>query len=227
MKILIIEDDHVIVEVVSIALQIRWPKAELVTTDLGQQGVELVRTEAPNVVILDLGLPDIDGFEVLKQIRIFSMVPIIIMTVRGDETDIVKGLEWGADEYIVKPVRQLELIARINALLRRQQIQPYETHLGYGPLYFQYATNKVLIGKREIKLTTTESHILYHLMINAEKVVSTQTLAASIWGVDYPDAADSIRVYIRRLREKIEDNPNQPLLIHTESKLGYILKKSD
>jgi len=105
MKILIIEDDSEIVEVVSLAFQMRWPDVELIYTHLGEKGPELVESEHPDAVILDLGLPDINGFEVLKQIRGFSEVPVLILTVRGDEADIVKGLEWGADDYMIKPFR--------------------------------------------------------------------------------------------------------------------------
>ncbi|MFC1860183.1 response regulator transcription factor [Chloroflexota bacterium] len=111
MKVLIIEDDPEIVEVISLAFQIRWPEVKLVSTNLGEKGVELVESESPDVVILDLGLPDISGYDVLKEIRAFSTVPILILTVRGEETDVVRGLEWGADDYMVKPFRQLELLS--------------------------------------------------------------------------------------------------------------------
>jgi two-component system KDP operon response regulator KdpE len=118
MKFLIIEDDPEIVEYVSIAFQVGWPGIELISCHLGNKGLELVARGCPDLVLLDLGLPDVDGYEVLKQIRLFSSVPIIIITVRGSESDIVKGLERGADEYLVKPFGQLELIARIKTILR-------------------------------------------------------------------------------------------------------------
>ncbi|MBN1643866.1 MAG: response regulator, partial [Dehalococcoidales bacterium] len=108
MKVLVIEDDKEIVDAISLAFQIRWPEAKVISTRLGQKGVEFVETEQPDIVILDLGLPDITGFEVLRQIRRFSTVPTIILTVRTEESDVVKGLEWGADDYITKPFRQLE-----------------------------------------------------------------------------------------------------------------------
>ena len=120
MKVLIVEDDKEIVDAITLAFQIRWPEAKVVSTRLGRKGVELVESENPDIVILDLGLPDISGFEVLNQTRLFSHVPIIILTVRADEADVVKGLEWGADDYILKPFRQLELLARVKALIRRQ-----------------------------------------------------------------------------------------------------------
>ena len=119
MKVLVIEDDKEIVDAISLAFQIRWPEAKVISTRLGQKGVELVESESPDIVILDLGLPDIAGFEVLRQIRLFSAVPTIILTVRAEEADVVKGLEWGADDYITKPFRQLELLARVKSMIRR------------------------------------------------------------------------------------------------------------
>lgn len=133
MKILIIEDDQEIVDAVSLAFQIRWPEDNLVSTHLGEKGLEMVESENPDVVILDLGLPDISGFEVLKQTRLFSDVPILILMVRADEADIVKGLEWGADDYVVKPIRQLELLSRIKALTRRKVPLAEE-----NPAYIRY-----------------------------------------------------------------------------------------
>ena len=224
MKILIIEDDPAIVEIVSLSFRMRWPESKLVTTNLGENGIELVEAEAADMVILDLGLPDIDGLEVLKQIRLFSQVPIIILTVRGEETDIVKGLEWGADEYIVKPFRQLELMARIQALLRRQSVVNADMCVIYGPLRLDRSMGRLLLGERELHITSTESLILCHLMRNADAVVPNSRMREIVWGRDYPGATDAIRVYIRRLRQKIEADPSHPQFIHTKAGLGYFLK---
>ena len=120
MKLLMIDDDPNIVETVSLGLQLRWPEAELVSAQLGEKGIEMVKSEAPDIVILDLGLPDISGFEVLKRVRSFSNVPIIILTVCGEESAKVKGLDLGADDYMVKPYRLMELVARIRRLMRRR-----------------------------------------------------------------------------------------------------------
>ena len=227
MKVLIIEDDREIVEVVSLAFQIRWPEVKLVSTHLGEKGVELVESENPDVVILDLGLVDISGFEVLKQIRLFSAIPVLILTVRSDEADIVKGLEWGADDYMVKPFRQLELLSRIRALTRRVSPLAKETPLVCGQLHFDPSTRQLFYGEREIGLTRTEGSILHHLMRNAGQVVTYSSLAESVWGEDYPDAVDSLRVYIRRLREKLEAEPSQPQIILTKTGVGYLLAKPD
>ena len=224
MKVLLIEDDREIIEAISLAFQIRWPEAELVSTRLGEKGVELVESEAPDIVILDLGLPDINGFEVLRQIRLFSHVPTIILTVRSDEADIVKGLEWGADDYITKPFRQLEFLARVKALIRRRSPSEEET-LVCGPLRLDATTGQLYCDGREIALTITESHILGHLMKNAGHVVTHMSLAEAVWGDDYPGVADSLKVHIRRLREKIEVEPSDPQLILTKTGVGYFLAK--
>jgi len=227
MKVLIIEDDAEIVQVVSIAFNIRWPEAQVVSTPNGERGVELVESENPDVVILDLGLPDISGFEALKNIRDFSQVPIIILTVRSEEADIVRALESGADDYMVKPFRQLELLSRIRALTRRTGHPSEETPLIHGQLRFHPSTRQLFCGEREICLTRTESSILHHLMRNAGQVVTYSGLAESVWGEDYPDAVDSLRVYIRRLREKLEAEPSQPQLILTKPGIGYLLARTD
>ena len=142
MKVLVIEDDREIIEAISLAFQIRWPEAQVVSTRLGEKGVEQVETESPDIVILDLGLPDINGFEVLRQIRRFSQVPTIILTVRAEEVDIVKGLEWGADDYIVKPFRQLEFLSRVKALIRRKSTTE-EEQLVSGPLRLDSTTGQL------------------------------------------------------------------------------------
>ncbi|MBI2288386.1 MAG: response regulator transcription factor [Chloroflexi bacterium] len=226
MKVLLIEDDREIIEAISLAFQIRWPEAKVVSTRLGKHGVELVETESPDIVILDLGLPDINGFEVLQQIRLFSHVPTIILTVRSDETDVVKGLEWGADDYITKPFRQMELLARVKALIRRRSPSE-EEQLVYGRLRLDVTTGQLYQDGKEIALTVTESHILGHLMRNGGRVVTHSSLAEAVWGDDYPGAADSLKVHIRRLREKIEATPGNPKIILTRPGVGYFLAKPE
>lgn len=226
MKVLLIEDDKEIIDAISLAFQIRWPEAKVVSTRLGEKGVELVESEAPDIVILDLGLPDISGFEVLRQIRLFSHVPTIILTVRQDEADVVKGLEWGADDYITKPFRQLEFLARVKALIRRQSPEEEES-LVCGPLRLDVTSGQLYYDRKEIVLTVTESHILGHLIKNAGRVVTHSSLAKAVWGDDYPGVVDSLKVHIRRLREKIEADPSHPQLILTRTGVGYFLAKPE
>lgn len=227
MKVLVIENDRGIVEAISIAFQIRWPEAKLISTNLGEEGIALVETEKPDVVILDLGLDDISGFEVLKEIRFFSSVPVLILTVRADETDIVRGLEWGADDYVVKPFRQLELLSRIKALTRRQGPITAETPLVCGNLRLDSSTGQLFLNDKEVNLTPTEGAIISHLMKNAGRVVTHSSLAESVWGDDYPEAANSLKVYIRRLREKLETDPGHPAIILTKTGVGYQMAKPD
>ena len=225
MKVLIIENDRDTVEAISLAFQIRWPEAQVVSTNRGEKGIEMVESEAPDIAILELGLPDISGFEVLKGVRLFSNVPLIILTVRAEEVDIIKGLEWGADDYVVKPFRQLELLARVNALIRRHSPPGEEPPLRCGPLHFDPSTRQLTNGEREVALTRTEGEILHHLMKNVGHVATHSRLAEAVWGTDYPGIADSLKVHIRRLREKIEADPSHPQLILTKSGVGYSLAK--
>lgn len=224
MKVLLIEDDREIIDAISLAFQIRWPEAQLISTRLGQKGSELVETESPDLVILDLGLPDTSGFEVLRQIRLFSQVPTIILTVRSEEADVVKGLEWGADDYITKPFRQLEFLARVKALIRRQSGEEADV-VSYGHLRLDTTSGQLLSDGSEIPLTVTESAIMAHLMKNGGRPVTHASLAEAIWGDDYPGSADSLKVHIRRLREKIEEDPSHPQMIRTRTGVGYFLAK--
>jgi len=225
MKVLAVEDDPQIVEAISLTLQISWPEVKMISTHLGREGVYLVESEAPDLVVLDLGLPDMSGFEVLKQIRRFSNLPVLILTVRTEEADIVKGLEWGADDYLVKPFRQLELLARIRALLRRRNAGGEELPIVCGTLSFDPETRQLTQGNKEISLTRTQALILCHLMKNAGRVVTHSSLAEAAWGTDYSGAAQSLRVHVSRLRQKIEADPNHPRLILSVPGVGYSLVK--
>ena len=224
-KVLIIEDDQQIVDSVSLTFRLRWPEVQLISTGLGEEGIEMAETEAPDIVILDLGLPDISGFDVLRQIRLFSSVPVVILTVREDESDMVKGLEWGADDYLVKPFKQLELLARLKVQLRKQTPPDEEAPIVCGPLRLEPSTFQLTHGGKEISLTIIEGRIIECLMRNAGHVVTHSRLAETVWGEDYPRALDSLRVYIRYLREKIEANPSKPKIILTKAGVGYSLAK--
>jgi len=225
MKALIIEDAPEIVESISLAFQIHWPEAQLVSTHMGKKGIELAESEALDIIILDLGLPDMSGFEVLEKIRLFSSVPIIILTVKAEEANVVKGLEWGADDYIVKPCGQQELLARIKARVRDKTYFAEESPISFGPLLFNPRTRQLLYGKREINLTAIEAHIIHHLMRAGGDVASYSSLVEEVWGEAYPGSVDSLRVHIRRLREKLEADPGHPQLLLTKAGIGYFLAK--
>lgn len=227
MKVLIIEDDENIVESLNIALRMRWPEVELAASHLGEEGLLLAETFLPDVIVLDLGLPDITGFEVLKQMRLFSEVPIIVLTVLGDEDDIVKGLELGADDYIVKPFRKMEFLARVKSLVRRKSITTDEPIYIKEPFRISVSAHKLYFNDKKIILTKSECLIFYKLIRNANRVVTYSSLAKELWGEEYPGSIEAMRVYIQRLREKIEEAPALPKIIETKVGLGYILNLPD
>ena len=154
-------------------------------------------------------------------------MPVLILTVRAEEADIVKGLEWGADDYMVKPFRQLELLSRIRALIRRAKPSDSKEPLVCGELSFDLSTRQLFYGQREIGLTRTEGIILDQLMRNAGRVVTYLALAEAIWGEDYPDATNALKVHILRLRQKLEVDSSKPKLILTKASVGYLLVKPD
>jgi len=227
MKALVIEDDANILEAISLIFQLRWPEMEVASTPSGKEGIAMVETESPDVVLLDINLPDISGFQVLSEIRRFSDVPVLVATVRGEETDTVRGLELGADDYIVKPFSHLELLARVKAVLRRHGVVAAEgaEPFSSGGLRIDFAQRKVSLHDKEVKLTPIEYQLLYHLARSADQSVSSSTLVYKIWGEDYPGAAESLKVHMRHLREKLEEDPANPRLILTEHGKGYRLAK--
>jgi two-component system KDP operon response regulator KdpE len=224
MKVLVVEDDPGIIEVVSLCFQLRWSGTTVITAADGRKGIDLVETETPDVVILDIGLPDIDGYQVLKEIRRFSDVPVIMLTVRGEDTDVAKGLELGADDYITKPFSHIELIARVQAVLRRSQglaITDEERPFTSGKLTVDFARNEVTLQGKPVKLTSTERKLLYHLIRNEGRILSHETLLSKVWGDNYNDARDLLRVHIQHLRQKLGDTTESPNIIVTEHGIGY------
>ena len=230
MKALIIEDDPNLTTAVSLALRSRWPEATVIGTAEGNEGIEAVETESPDIVLLDLGLPDTDGVEVLRQIRLFSHVPIIIITVRNQEIDKLKGLEMGADDYLTKPFSYLELIARVSALLRRVSMDSLKTSLSTpftnGDLTVDFDSQEVFVQGKMVRLTPIQYKLLYHLVSNAGHAMSQSTLVAKIWGDEEVDiGGDSLKVHIHHLRQKLGDNLRNPTKIVTVPGLGYRFNK--
>ena len=224
MKIVIIEDDPQIVETVSLCFELYWPDAQVLSASEGNAGRELVRTESPDIVILDLGLPDIHGLEVCREIRLFSNVPIIMLTVMDSESDKVRGLEMGADDYITKPFSHLELLARVKALLRRAYQPEYKGEkrlFSSGNLSIDFAAREVRLGGEVVRLTPTEYNLLYHLVKDAGKVIPHSTLLERVWGPEHASETDYLKVYVQRLREKLEVNPKAPQMILTHWGVGY------
>ncbi|MFO8011625.1 MAG: ATP-binding protein [Dehalococcoidia bacterium] len=226
-RVLIVDDDREIVDSVSLAFDRDWPEAELVSGRMGEEGIERVEVGDIDIVLLDLGLPDMDGFEVLQRIRLFSSVPVIIITVRDDEADVTRGLNLGADDYITKPFKRGELLARLQVQLRKQSVQDEESPIICGSLRLEPATFQLTHGSKEISLTTIEGNILKYLMRNWGRVVTHSRLAEEVWGEDYPGAVVSLRTHIRSLRGKLEADPRRPKLILTKAGVGYSLAKGN
>lgn len=224
MKVLLIEDDAEIIEFVSLAFEVGWPGCKVISTHHGAEGVEMVEKEAPDIVLLDLGLPDISGFEVIKEIRLFSAVPIIIATVRESEPDIVKGLNLGADEYVAKPFGQMEILARVRAVMRRQQSPEIASQITCGHMQLDTLSDTLTCGSGKVHLTRTESLVMRRLMSRVGNVVSYRELAETVWGETYPNAVDTLRVYVRRLRTKVESVPACQASIRSKPGLGYMLE---
>ena len=221
-KVLIIEDDARIVQAMSTCFEMRWPGSIVISVSEGKKGIELVETESPDIVLLDIGLPDMSGFEVLHQIRLFSDVPIIIETVADQEADRIRGLESGADHYLIKPFSYLELLARVKAVLRRSQALESkigETNLVSGNVTIDFTTREVTVKGKTVRLTPTEYNLLYLLIKNKGQVVTQRRLMQQLWGEDNIENTDYLRAYIRRLRDKLEDDPPRKIL--TEHGLGY------
>ncbi len=223
MKIVVVDDSPEIIEVVSLCFQLRWSGATVVSASSGAQGLELIEAENPDLVILDVGLPDIDGFQVLREIRLFSQVPVVMLTVRDEDTDVVRGLELGADDYITKPFSHIELLARVQAVLRRAQGQVVteERPFASGDLMIDFASNEVKLRGETVRLTSTESKLLYHLARNEGRLLSHENLLRKVWGETYVESRDLLRVHIQHLRQKIGDSAESPKIIVTEHGMGY------
>lgn len=223
MKALIIDDDPDILEVVSLCFEVRWPDMTVLTAPDGATGLKTFEREGVDLVILDLGLPDMDGLEVCRAIRQKSNVFIIILTVRDQTGDIVRGLEAGADDYITKPFDQMELLARTRAVLRRgpQSAEPQSGVFANGDLVIDFSKRDVRVRGQFVKLTPTEYNLLYHLATNPGKTMTHRTLLSKVWGPEYADTADYLRIHIQHLRRKLNDSVNEARIIATEHGIGY------
>lgn len=222
MKALIVEDDPQTIEAVSLIFKLRWHEVELLSTTKGSEAAPMVEKESPDVVILDLGLPDVDGMEVLKEIRAFSDVTVIIITARGDSVSQVKGLELGADDYITKPFDPGVLLVRVkNALAHtriplNQATAPFTT----GNLIIDFANRQVSFQGKPLDLAPTEYRLLGHLARNAGRVLSHDNILRAVWGEGY-ESTDVLRTCIYQLRQKLTHAGANPETIGVERGIGY------
>lgn len=223
-EILVIDDEPEIRKLLKVALSANGYKVTLAET--GGKGLARVSMLKPDVVILDLGLPDIDGIEVLRSLREQSNVPVIILSVKGQEGDKVKALDLGADDYVTKPFNMGELLARIRVTLRHFA-KSDEPVLSIGELRIDIEARSVTFAGKPVKLTRTEYDLLKMLAVNAGKVLTHKQVLREIWDIEDPKNNQYLRVYIRQLRRKIESDPSRPRYIITEPGVGYRLCNGD
>ncbi len=226
MKVAIIEDDLEITEVMTVAFEMAWPGSEIVDAPNAAEGMEMLKTENPDVVILDIGLPEGDtcGYDLCKEFRSFSNVPVIMVTARDREVDIVRGLELGAADYLVKPFSAVELLARIRGIMRRVQVgslgsqsQPYVSK----ELSVDFDDRQVVAHGEPVKLTPTEYKLLCYLIRNPRQVLTNNAIVEEVWGSRYRNSDGLVKAHIQRLRKKLKDSTRNPRLIITERGRGY------
>jgi two-component system KDP operon response regulator KdpE len=220
-RILVVDDEVEIRRLLKVALTAYG--YDICEAANGQEGLSQAARFRPDLLILDMSLPDMDGLEVIRHLRVWSKVPVIILSVREHEQDKIRALEEGADDYVTKPFSMGELIARIRVALRHQLIGNDEPIMVLGHLTIDMAHRQVSIDEKQIKLTPIEYEILKQLALNAGKVLTHRYLLTNVWGKDRLDQNHYLRIFIRQLRRKIEPDPTQPIYILTESGIGYRL----
>ncbi|MEL6405901.1 MAG: response regulator transcription factor [Chloroflexota bacterium] len=222
-RILVVDDEPRMIGFIRMNLELEGH--QVIEAHNGLEALESVRTQLPDIVILDVMMPELDGFETLRMLREFSDIPVIMLTAKGDENDKVYGLELGADDYVTKPFGPRELSSRIKAVMRRWKnpaTSPDDAILEIdGHLSVDFNQREVIVEGERVKLRPTEYRLLYHLIENAGWTVPHDQLLAKVWGYEYRDEAHYVRLYVNYLREKIEEDPSNPQYILTERGVGY------
>ncbi|NIM94447.1 MAG: response regulator [Anaerolineales bacterium] len=228
-RILLVDDEPKLVRLVQEVLIAMG--YEVISTGKGSTAIKLVAVEQPDLLLLDIVLAgDIDGYEVARRVREFSEVPIIMLTAKVREADVLHGFNAGADDYLTKPFNSQELLARIRAVLKRAQIQPSEsdqTEIRCGDLRIDLVRRRVTIGNIDVHLTRTEYNLLHELAQHRNQVLLHEQLLCVVWGPEYRDDIDYLRAYIRYLRKKLEKDPSNPQMILTSQGVGYLLSCPD
>ncbi len=224
--ILTADDDPQLLRLIARNLELE--DYQVLTATDGQQALELIEAHAPDLVLLDVMMPRMDGFTVCQRVREFSMVPIIIITERGQDQDKVRGLDMGADDYLTKPFSVDELLARVRSVLRRAQFsaeraQTRQTSTAIDNLFIDYTQHRVMIDGKEVLLTPIEYRILSYLAQNAGRVVTQDLLLDQVWGAEYVGESHMLQVNVNRLRSKIELDPSHPRYIKTRVGIGYFM----
>ncbi len=220
--ILVVDDEERMARF--IRLNLEHDGFQVVEAYRGLDAIHKLRDSLPDVIILDVMMPDLDGFEVLKLIREISQVPVIMLTAKGEEDDRVRGLELGADDYVTKPFSPRELVSRVRAVLRRTEAGGFTSRDVYEVddyLKMDFERREIWVGGKQVKLRPTEYRLLYHLVKNAGWVMTYDQLLSKVWGYEYRDEPHYVRLYINYLRQKIEKDPANPQYILTERGVGY------
>ena len=222
-KVLVVDDEKLIVKGIRFSLE--QDDMEVDCAYDGEEALEKIKNNKYDIILLDVMLPKMEGFEVCQTVREFSDVPIVMLTAKGDDMDKILGLEYGADDYITKPFNILEVKARIKAIMRRtsgfNQQRADETIIAKGDLKLDCDSRRLYILDKEVNLTAKEFDMLEILVKNENKVYSRENLLHMVWGNDYPGDVRTVDVHVRRLREKIEKSPSEPKYVHTKWGVGY------
>ena len=222
-RVLVVDDEKLIVKGIRFSLEQDGMEVDCAYD--GEEALKMVKEREYDIVLLDVMLPKLTGFELCQQIREFSSFPVVMLTAKGDDMDKILGLEYGADDYITKPFNILEVKARIKAIMRRTAKKPAEQEkskvVQAGDLTLDCEGRRVSIAGKEINLTAKEFDVLELLVFNPNKVYSRENLLNIVWGYEYPGDVRTVDVHIRRLREKIEENPSEPKYVHTKWGVGY------
>ncbi len=229
-RVLVVDDEKLIVKGIRFSLEQDGMEVDCAYD--GEEALEAAKKQEYDVVLLDVMLPKLTGFEVCQQIREFSTMPIIMLTAKGDDMDKILGLEYGADDYITKPFNILEVKARIKAIIRRSNKASSSNNnesktVTFGDMKIDCENRRVYIAGKEVNLTAKEFDLLELLVFNPNKVYSRENLLNIVWGYDYPGDVRTVDVHIRRLREKIESNPSEPKYIHTKWGVGYFFQNQE
>ena len=220
-KVLVVDDEKLIVKGVRYSLEQDGMEVDCAYD--GEEALQKIKDKEYDIILLDVMLPKLTGFEVCQQVREFSNVPIVMLTAKGEDMDKILGLEYGADYYITKPFNILEVKARLKAIMRRTAPKAKEEAkvIESKDMRLDCEGRRVYVAGKEINLTAKEFELLELLILNPNKVYSRENLLKLIWGLDYPGDVRTVDVHIRRLREKIEDNPSEPKYVHTKWGVGY------
>ena len=221
-KILLVDDEPRLLDAVRMNLELEG--FEVFEAHDGSEALEQIRKVLPDLVVLDVMMPRLDGFETLAELRRFSQVPVVMLTVKAEDSDVVRGLERGADDYVAKPFSQQILLSRIKAVLRRAELasQSASSEIVVDDnLRIDFDRHEVFVGGQQVQLRPTEFRLLYQLATNPGVVLSHETLLSRVWGPEYRDASHYVRLYINYLRQKLERDPANPRYILTERGVGY------